>query len=81
MLGIGAGRGLTLAARSRGLCVRHILSGLEQLTAEHGVDSVHIVDLDSEEQLPAAFLAHSRVGEHLDPKSKIDAFAERNRRA
>jgi len=58
---------------------RNILSGLGQLAAEHGVDGIHIVDLDSEEHLPDAFLAHSRVGENLDPKSKIDDFAARMR--
>jgi hypothetical protein len=58
---------------------RNILSGLELLAEEHGAEDIHIVELDIEDQLPATFFAHSRVGENRHPKDKVDDFARRIR--
>jgi hypothetical protein len=58
---------------------RNILSGLELLAEEYGIKEIHIVELDVEHQLPATFFAHSRVGENLQPKSKVDDFVRRIR--
>ncbi len=59
---------------------RNMLSGVEQLAAQHGVDEIRLVELDRESQLPSgSFFAHSQIGENGEPEGKIDGFAHRIR--
>jgi hypothetical protein len=53
---------------------RNILSGLELLAEENGVEDLHLVELDVEDRLPDTFFAHSRIGENRHPKGKVDGF-------
>jgi hypothetical protein len=58
---------------------RNMLSGLELLAAEHGIDGIHVVDLDAESAVGDTFLVHSRIGENMSPRTKVDGFARRLR--
>ena len=56
---------------------RNMVEGLRQISADEGIDAIHVLELEEEPDPSDTFFAHSRVGDNKDPMSKIDEFAER----
>ena len=53
----------------------NIIDGIKDVMAEHPEIKLNIVETSDPSEFNIPLFAHSRVGKNMDPKSKIDAFA------
>ena len=53
----------------------NIMDGIKDVMAAHQEIKLNIVETANKSEFKVGLFAHSRVGKNIDPKSKIDAFA------